>query len=222
MIPIECQFDDNGLLYIDNYSLKNMINYGKRGVYNQSFFFKINSTDEYIIKYYQKKLNKKEVLTMLLKFYNVKGNNISNIDFPIGYYMDNNQIKGLIIPNYQHAISIKEALLNNNLNDYYNKSDNLKDNLSKLLYDIFKILENLYNQGIIYTDVNSGNFLLNNNEVKIIDFDPKYIFYQDQDKFYLDKMLFNYRMLYNLINKKYNINLMNNKEDILKKIKKGK
>ena len=215
MIPIECQLDNRGILYLDNYPLKKRIYYGNRE-FDKSYFFEIDSTKEYIIKYHKEKLNKNDVLDMLLKFYNINGKNLNNIDFPIGYYRENDQIKGLIIPNYPYAISIKDAMILNNLNDYYNQFNNLKDNILKLLDDILQILESLYNHDIIYTDVNSGNFLIYHNEVKIIDFDPKYIFYKDN--FYVQRMFFNYCMLYDLICKRYNIN---NENKVKKMIKKG-
>ena len=193
MIPVECKIDDFGILYIDeSYQLNDRVPYYDNYDGIKSLFFKFTSTDDYIIKYHLEKLNKKEVYQMLFKIYHIGGNTFTNVDFPIGYYKENSKIKGLIIPNYANSISMKEALLNDILDRYYYKSDDKKENIYLLLNDILKILEDLYNNGIIYTDVNPGNFIIYHNEVKIIDFDPKYIFYEDADCYYLKALLLNY------------------------------
>ena len=201
MIPIECKIDKLGILYIDDLPVKERIEYCSIPFCNKALFYKINSTNEYIIKHHLDHLNKRNILKMLLMFYNIGGNNLNNIDFPIGYYKENKKIQGLIIPNYPYAPSIRDVVENDNISKYYYHCDNDKDNVLYLLSEIFKILKDLYDYGIIYTDINPGNFLIYNNEVKIIDFEPKYLFKREKDKdnFYLKMLLFNYKSLINYI-----------------------
>ena len=208
MIPVECKIDNFGLLYLDEeYIFRESLHYYDTFDKIKARFYKIDSTNEYVIKYHLSKLNRREIYRMLLNFYSIKGNKLINIDFPIGYYKERSKIKGLIIPNYPNSISLRHALINENLEDFYNHSVNKKDNIVLLLQDIFKILEDLYNNGIIYTDVNPGNFVLYQNEIKIIDFDPDYLFYDDNDNYYLKKMLVNYQTLVNYVCRKYEMNL---------------
>lgn len=224
MIPIECKIDDYGFLYLDDeYIFKKSIKYYNKLDKIKSKFFEIESTDEYIVKYHLEKLNKKDVFKMLLKFYGVKANILSNIKFPIGYYKENNKIKGLIIPNYPHAVSLRYVIINNNLDYYYNHSEDKRENILSLLKDILKILKDLYDNGIIYVDVNPGNFVFYQNEVKIIDFDPKFMFYEDSDYYYLKGMLLNYWDLVYYVCRNNGIEISNMEKDgynIVKGLKK--
>ena len=214
MIPIECKMDNYGFLYLDEeYHFKNKIMYDESRN-TKSIFFKIDSTDEYVVKYHKEKLNRREVLRMLFHFYNVKNNSLNNIDFPIGYYKENNHIKGLIVYNYQDAVSLRQVIINNNLSCYYNHSLNEQENVLLLLNDILKIIEDLYNNGIIYTDINPGNFIIYKNEVKIIDFDPRYLFYEDDEDCYLKKTMANYRDLVNYVCEKFSVDLSHLNSDL--------
>lgn len=195
-IPLECKIDSNGLLYIDDKDIfKNYIpNYGNT-VIRKAYFFHLLSTNDYIIKYHKEMLSRRQIIRMLYTFYQKDNVALSDIEFPIGYYKENNTIKGLIVPNYANSPSIREVCLKNNLTKYYNYHEDDKDNMIYMLSNILKIVKLLYDNGIIYTDINPGNFVICNNEIKIIDFDPKYLFYEDNDNYYLSKLLLNYEDL---------------------------
>lgn len=213
MIPTECKVDKYGFLYLDEeYILNEELNYYDNLEKIKSRFFTIDSTDEYIVKYHLEKLNNKEVLQMLEKVYSINACKLSNIDFPIGYYKENDKIRGLIIPNYPFTVSLRHAVIHNNIDKYYNHSEDKRENVLYLLNDILKILENLYDNDIIYTDINPGNFVFWQNEIKIIDFDPKYIFYKEND-FYFKMMLWNYRDLVCYVCKRCGINIQDIKSD---------
>ena len=217
MIPLECKIDNNGFLYIDNFNCKRKLDYCDNPFYYKSYFLKIDSTDDYIVKCHLNRLNKREIYRMLYTFYNIGGNDLCNIDFPIGYYKENNKLRGLIVPNYNKAPSIRNVVENDNLSEFYSHSMSNKDNVLLLLSDILKILEDLYNYGIIYTDINPGNFLIYQNEVKIIDFDPQYLFKTNKDKnnHYLKMLLYNYKTLVHYVCRRLGMNYygINNIDD---------
>ena len=39
----------------------------------------------------------------------------------------------------------------------------------------------LFDNGIYYTDTNTGNFIITDNQIKVIDFDPNYVKFDDKD-----------------------------------------
>lgn len=144
-----------------------------------SYFYKLLTLKDYIIKYSKKEISKDEYLNMLKVFQDVK-ENITLTDFPIGYYEEESILKGTIIPYYQDSISLLQTTENKSLADlkkyYYHDDDDLH-NLYVLLNNILDILEELQNNGISYIDSNPSNFLIKDNQIKLIDFDPKYLYY---------------------------------------------
>ena len=62
-----------------------------------------------------------------------------------------------------------------------------------------------YENGIIYTDVHGGNFLIWQNKLKLIDFDPKRVFFEDSKDILLRAMLSNYETLVFMLYKRFNI-----------------
>ena len=144
-----------------------------------SYFCKLLTLKDYIIKYSKNEINKDDYLQMLKIFQETK-NEITLTDFPIGYYEEEGILKGTIIPYYQDSISLLQTTENRNLADlkkyYYHDDDDLH-NLYVLLNNILDILEELQNNNISYLDSNPSNFLIKDNQIKLIDFDPKYIKY---------------------------------------------
>ena len=144
-----------------------------------SYFYELLTLKDYIIKYSKKEIPKDEYLNMLKIFKDTK-EKITLTDFPIGYYEEGNIFKGTIIPYYPNSISLLQTTENRTLADlkkhYYHDDDNLH-NLYVLLNNILDILEELQNNGISYLDSNPSNFLIKDNKIKLIDFEPKYLYY---------------------------------------------
>ncbi len=150
----------------------------------KSKFYELLALKEYLIKYSQINLNKEEYLTMLSIFKGMQSK-ITLTDFPIGYYEEQGSLKGTIIPYYKNSISLLEITENKTLKDlkkYYHHDNDKLHNLYLLLNDILNILEELQDNSIGYVDSNPTNFLIKENQIKLIDFDPKYLLYESNNK----------------------------------------
>ncbi len=198
--------DENGLYYIDSndveierFDFKEIVKpYGK-----QRDFYHIKGVPDYIIKdtsdspeYFNKSRNLK-----LLKKCMLKEESVPEVDFPVGYFKEEDKIKQ-IVPYYEGSISIRK-LINlyqfKELINYYQHSNDEQENLILLCLDILKIIEKLYNQDIVYTDIGGGNFVIYNNDVKIIDFDPRYVHFTKHKKGYYEFLLMNHTLLVDTI-----------------------
>lgn len=175
--------DSNGLHYFDESDKGNQIFYtlptSRYKKTNNSYFYKLLTLKDYIIKYSKKEINKDDYLQMLKIFQEIK-DEITLTDFPIGYYEEKGIFKGIVIPYYQNSISLLQVTENKTLDDlfkYYHHDDDKLHNLYVLLNNILDILEELQNSSISYLDSNPSNFLIKDNQIKLIDFDPKYIYY---------------------------------------------
>lgn len=183
-VPMEAKRDYNGLFYIDNDYFKQyplyFDNYIEKN--ERSSFYELISTSDYIIKC-GRKLNRKKVINMLLKFKEYQ-EYIKKTDFPIGYYEEDNIIKGLIIPYYNSPslLNIKRTHDLGELSKFYYHDDNSIHNLYLLCLDIIDIIEEMYCNEIYYTDIHDGNFVFKDNNVKLIDFDPNLVFFSDNKK----------------------------------------
>ena len=177
------KFDNQGLPYF------NELDKGKQIVFNvpknqnkktiKSNFYELLTLKDYLIKYSNTTLNNEAYFTMLKIFKDIQ-NKINLTDLPIGYYKENEILKGTIIPYYKSSISLLETTKNKNLNDlnkFYHHDDDKLHNLYILLNKILDILEELQDNGISYIDSNPSNFLIKDNQIKLIDFDPKYLLY---------------------------------------------
>ena len=160
-------------------------------------FFKIDEINDYLIKdttMYPIFFNRFRNIN-LLKSLQGKQNLFHDIDFPIGYCMDKSKLVGTIIPYYENAISLREFVqlqkLNNLKDLYYRDSSNM-DNLIALFLEILDLLSRLYQENVIYLDIHSGNFLLYQNKIKVIDFEPNYVFFGDRNDKYYRILLRNY------------------------------
>ena len=101
--------DKNGLLYLDKDYFKN---YNMRQLYLNSdtivnsYFYEIPYTSDYILKYKIFPFNKDKLIDMLTRLRDIQ-KNINDIDFPIGYYTEDNEIMGQIIKYYKDSPSLE-------------------------------------------------------------------------------------------------------------------
>lgn len=206
MLPIELKKDKNDLFYLNN---PDYLGYMLPFYNNKNLFFEIIGVQEYIVKYYNNDYNKKEQSKnkeMLLQFLN-KQEKFDEIDFPIGYYQENDDLKGTII-RYYNSPSLKNIYDSHEIGEltkYYYHDDDMIHNLFKLYLDILNLLEHLYSEKIYYTDVHAGNFVFDQNQVKLIDFDYQYIAFNSHEKDNLRMMIMNYLNLIYIVNKRLEI-----------------
>ena len=194
--------DHNNLWYINAHDVKTseiifhdlVKSYGER-----RHFYKIDGIDNYVIKdstMYPLTFNRIKNLS-LLKNLSCRQEEFTNIDFPVAYYQSFKMLKGIIIPYYEDSISLRKLIYLqsfDDLNTYYHQASNEMDNLITLLLEILELIVSMYDKNICYLDIHSGNFLLYNNSVKVIDFEPGYVYFQKKDKYYY-RMAKNYAML---------------------------
>ncbi len=210
MLPMEAKVDSNGLLYIDDELIKRhpinlRDNPDKK---THSFFYELFSTSDYIVKYSNNPINRNKLMEMLLRFQKLQSI-ISKIDFPIGYYKEENRIKGTIIRYYKDSPSLyflSETHDINILGKYYYHDDDIIHNLYQLMYETLLLIEELFENNIYYTDVHRGNFLIDNNTVKLIDFDYNFVQYKEKrDKALLQMVLRNYDDMLFFITKRFGL-----------------
>lgn len=191
MIPLELQKDSDGLLYLEDNDIfkKPCLNIDRReniDEYYKTLFYPIPSTSEYIIKYNCREYTKRKILEIkeMLSTLIEKQKNIKSVDFPIAYFVYMNRLSGLIVKYYEESISCDNVF---NLQDiealgkyYYHDEDNIR-NLFMLFNDILSILQELIANDVYYFDINPGNFVISNNQVKIIDFDYRFMHFEKKE-----------------------------------------
>ena len=206
--------DPNGLFYINSedvnieeFSFNEITNsYRKR----RKFYY-IDGIEDYVIKDTSKLplLFNGTRTKMILKNFQINQDKFNDVDFPVAYFVDKTKIVGTVVPFYKGAKSIKE-LTNlysfSDLKKYYNHEDDEEENLIEMCLDILKIIKHLYDEDIVYRDISSGNFVVYNNDVKIIDFEPEYVHFIKNKKKYHDILLSNYNILVNYILRHYKFN----------------
>lgn len=197
------KMDNRGLVYLDSRDIKiDNLYFGeiKKSYTPKRQFFKIEGINDYVIKdstmdplLFNVSKNKK-----LLENLVNKQKDIPEVDFPIGYYRDNGKMKGIIIPYYEDALSLRKMIYLHafeELREYYNHDCDDIDNLINLLVRILELISIMYDKGVIYLDIHSGNFVFKDNDVKVIDFDPGFVFFKDKDHDYYEKILDHYATL---------------------------
>lgn len=103
--------------------------------------------------------------------------NIQLSKFPTGILTIQDYVIGQEIPFYDNSETI---------HDYF-VSGNMKKRQTQFYLDVLKILKELCNQGIIYTDVHIRNFMVNRitEIVNIIDFDSAFINFDNLKSSYI-------------------------------------
>lgn len=203
--------DNKGLFYIDSKDVEikefnfNEVtnNYRKRRV-----FYHIEGVDDYVIKdismfpvYFNEYRNKK-----MLKNLQINQDKFNDIDFPVAYFIDKKKVVGTVVPYYKGSESLK--VLSNvykleKLKEFYNHSDGEVSNLIEMCLEVLELIKHMYDENIIYTDINAGNFIVYNNTIKVVDFEPSYVHFKKNKNNYLSLLLSNYNLLVNYIWKHY-------------------
>ena len=180
--PKELMLDHDNIWFLDKEKTNiKQITFEYNDFIPRSKFYKIEGNDNYIIKVYNEFIFFEEarIKRMLKKFYEVS-DKIPNIDFPIAYYQENGKVKGLVIPYYDNSVSLRELLKSDNVEKFmtlYRHGSNIKENIFKLYLEILELFKEMFQEGLSYLDIHGGNFLLYHNQLKIIDFEPKYLKY---------------------------------------------
>lgn len=117
-----------------------------------------------------------------------KQDSIKNTDFPTGVVTLDGRVIGQEIVFYPDAVD---------MNEYY--SEGFCDGLmlpTEAYLKIITNLEELYNNDVLYLDIHNKNFMiLDNGDVKIIDFEHMEMSIDYIDKTYFDRMISNLRMM---------------------------
>ena len=206
MLPLELKKDCNNLFYLDN---PHMLGYMFPFHNYHNLFFVIVGVKDFIVKYYNEDYSKRDQLKdkeMILNLLSLQSK-FKDIDFPIGYYKRGKNLKGIIVP-YYNSPSLKnivETCELGELSKYYYHDDDEIHNLFKLYLDILEMLEQLFIEKIYYIDINVGNFVFENNCVKLIDFDHNYIYFNTKEKESLRSIINNYSNLIYLVSRKFRI-----------------
>ena len=119
--------------------------------------------------------------------------NVKLTEFPTGVVTIGGKVIGQEIPYYKDSV---------NINDYFSSYSNKKIITSYYL-EILKIVKELFNNGIIYRDINCGNFLVNaknNEKINLIDFDPMFTFFSDKKDFSYNVMIEHLKHLIEMLN----------------------
>lgn len=125
---------------------------------------------------------------------------IKYTSFPMGVVSIGNKVVGQEIPYYKDYCTLIESFCKNKINQnpiYY-------------YLEILKILKELYENGIIYSDIHAKNFVVNNNDVKLIDFESEYISFTVDKKTLYTNMISNLKRMLLFLSKVMNISLDQN------------
>ena len=203
--------DKNGLWYLDSKDIKtNEIFFKESGksYSKRTSFYEIEGVDNYFIKdstMYPFFFNKSRHLKLLKKLIE-KQNKFDDIDFPFAYYKGLGLFKGIVNPYYKGALSLDNITVTRNFNalkNYYNHESDEIDNFQALFLDVLEILHQMYKNNIYYTDARLPNFVVFNNKVKIVDFEPGYVHFKDYDNWHLQRMLSAYASSVDSARKRY-------------------
>ena len=139
--------DSNGLSYLTEENKGEEILFTKHpkkeGNNDNSLFYKVIGNEDLIIKYSLKEFNQLKLYEMLIKFQEIK-DKIIGTDLPTSYYVENNELRGTIVPYYKNSISLYQSAKNQSLytlQEYYKHDDDKIHNLYLLCFDILDKLE---------------------------------------------------------------------------------
>ena len=215
MIPLELKRDKDGLLYASDEDIvkRPSLLIDHRPVneyrYDQCGFYSFDSTDEYIIKYYYnrvirrtRKLTKQMLINLI-----TRQKNIPDVDFPIGYFKEKYYLAGLIIKYYKTGISLDNICKDKSLSllskYYYHDEDDIH-NVFLLFYELLDIIYEMFENGVYYNDIHPGNIVIFDNKIKIIDFDPYRVRFDNKDE-RLSNIMNNYCLFMKIVLKEFNL-----------------
>lgn len=215
MLPLELKRDKDGLLFIDDdrIFMHSPLLIDHREVseycYYPSAFYRLLSTNDYIIKYAFTHYTRKETKEFKQMLINLteKQDKLPNIDFPIGYFKNGNRYAGQIIKYYQDGISCEDIIKEKDINligKYFAHDEDNIHNMFLLFDEVLTRVYEMFENGIYYLDINTGNIILNDNQVKLIDFDPYYVQFDNKDD-QLRKIMGAYILLLKTVLAKYGL-----------------
>ena len=203
--------DKNGLLYLSSKDVKTkdiILPRIMRPYKDNASFYGIEGIDNYIIKdstMYPFFNNRARHLN-LLKELTKKQELFDNIDFPVAYYLSYFILRGIVIPYYKDYRSLR-YIINmfpfSELVNYYNCESDELDNLISLFIKILEIIIDMFAKGVNYTDANTSNFMLYKSDLKVIDFEPGFVFIDRKNNRDLRKVLKKFQDLVNKVLEKY-------------------
>lgn len=206
--------DRKGLLYVEKSDISTYeINFPKYqkpyGIpQKQATFYGIHNMDEFLIKHVATDpllINQIRYLNMLLKLVE-RQSLVTTADLPFAYCINDLEVlEGIISKYYKDSLSTQQIVCAHpfsELKKYYDHEANEIDNFISLILDILHVLIELVEAGIYYTDVRTSNFVVYNNTVKIVDFEPGYVFFSDHFGIRLKKMLQSYGRMVNELRKR--------------------
>ena len=202
--------DKKGRWYLDSRDIKIHDLYIKQmssATRDRAHFFSIEGINDYIIKdctMYPLVLNRYQNLKLLKKLVE-KQSEIDKVEFQVAYYQSLMMLKGMVIPYYKDAPSLNEVTSLHKfeeLRNYYDHESDDIDNLISLLIEILELIINMFEHGVYYLDIHTGNFLIYNNTIKVVDFEPGHVYF-NQKQWHLSLILSNYALLVEKIRRRY-------------------
>lgn len=144
----------------------------------------------------------------LIEEIKVREKYIKLTEFPTGIVTLEDYIIGQEIPFYEQTKTLFEISKEKNINE-----------ILQYYIDMIRILNELAQNNIIYTDCHTKNFVVNyiNNIVRLIDFEPHQVFIDENKNKYKD-MMFKIKQTINIINNMKNIPFEVNGEDTLEEL----
>lgn len=224
MYPFEMNFDQEGFGYIDlsdntfplfKKQFLDLDYFTKEPVELKRDFYLLPSTDDYILKVNRDINNHDGSEYLMIRDLISLQPQISDIEFPIGYVQNGLNIVGQIIRHYKNAPSLKKICLMEDLEDlqkYIYLDDDSLHNLFLVYLEILKKLEYLYEHGLSYLDCHAGNWVITNNEVKLIDFESHLISFS-KIRYYENCILRNYIRMINRVSSQFYLPLTFNFDD---------
>lgn len=134
-----------------------------------------------------------------------KQDSIKLTEFPFGIITVENKIIGQEISYYENYRTLKKEI------------EDIKNVKKLVLYykQIINIIEELLTNNIYYADLNSGNFLVKDDLIKLIDFESGYIRFDGNYKYIIENLI----NLLNLLNRNLNIDFNFSKDNTIDEIR---
>lgn len=229
--PRNLQLDKRNILYLDDQDIvKKELHLARKGFDDRpvSTFYSIEENLDYIIKinYYRPLFYDLKIKKMIEHFSELE-KYLSKVDLPIAYYQSNGKVLGTVIPYYPDTVNIRYLFGFNpeRLFEFYKHDENVYRNLLSMYLDILDILKEMYENGMCYMDIRSTNFVFHQNDVKIIDFEPSELHFNNKNLYY-HKIIKSFCLLINAMSMSVNakeltvpyVNTFKESEDEIKRL----